>query len=252
MIALFRHAVVAVAVLGLAAAPADKITKESIVSGGQNRTYYLYVPPNAGSAPAPLIVMLHGSGRRGDVLLDAWKGLAKKEGIILVGPDASDPREWNVPQDGPEFLYDVVEAVKQARRVDPRRVYMFGHSAGAVFGLYMGLLESQYFAAVAVSAGAFRSQAEFTSVDFAKRKIPFAVFVGTNDQFFPLAAVRATRDAFVAAGLPFDLTEIKGHDHNYYGRADEINKQAWKFLASQSLSADPEFERHSFRQDGEW
>jgi poly(3-hydroxybutyrate) depolymerase len=250
MIALFRHAVVAVAVVGLAAAPADKITKESIVSGGQNRAYYLYVPPNAGSTQAPLIVMLHGSGRRGDVLVEAWKGLAKKESIILVGPDASNPRGWDVPQDGPDFLYDVVEAVKRTQHVDPRRVYIFGHSAGAVFGLEMGLIESQYFAAVAVSAGAFR-QSDFAVLDYAQRKTPFAVFVGTNDPFYPLAAVRATRDAFVAAGLPFDLTEIKGHDHNYYGRADEINKQAWKFLAGQSLPAEPEFQRYSFRQDGE-
>jgi len=248
MIAPFRHAVVAAAVVGLAAAPADKIAKESIVSGGQNRTYYLYVPPTAGSTPAPLIVMLHGSGRRGDLLVETWKGLAKKEGIILVGPDSSDPRGWDVPQDGPEFLHDVVEEVRQSQRVDPRRMYLFGHSAGAVFGLDMGLVESQYFAAVAVSAGAFRSQSDFGVINYAKRKIPFAVFVGTNDQFFPLAAARATRDAFVAAGLPFELTEIKGHDHNYYARADEINKQAWKFLAGQSLPADPEFER--FRQDG--
>jgi len=238
---------VAISLVTLSAAPADKITKESVSSDGQTRTYYLYVPPDTGPAPAPLIVMLHGSGRRGDVLLDAWKNLAKKEGIILVGPDALDAQGWNVPQDGPGFLYDVVEAVKQTHRVDPRRVYVFGHSAGAVFGLYMGLLESRYFAAVAISAGAFRSQDEFTSIDFAKRKIAFAVLVGTNDPFFPLSAARATRDAFVRAGLPFELTEIKGHDHNYYARADEINRQAWKFLAAHSLSEDPEFERHQFK-----
>ncbi len=228
------------------AAPPDKITRETVTSGGQPRTYYLYVPPTAGAAPAPLIVMLHGSGRRGNLLLEMWQGLAKKEGIILAGPDSSDPAFWRVPNDGPDLLYDVVEAVRQIHPVNTRRIYLFGHSAGAVFGLDMGLLESCYFAAVAVSAGAFRTPDDFKALDFATCKVPFAVWVGTRDQFFPIADARATRDAFVKAELEFQLTEISGHDHNYYARADFINKEAWKFLSGRARSEDPQWERRIF------
>jgi poly(3-hydroxybutyrate) depolymerase len=237
---------VAMSVVLAAAGADDKITKETIMSGGRQRTYHLYVPPGAGAEPLPLVVLLHGSGRRGDSLIDPWKSLAKREKVVLVAPDSLNSAVWMTPDDGPDFVYDVVEAVKKAQRIDPRAVYLFGHSAGAVFGLSLGLLESRYFAAVAVHAGAFRSPGEFVYVAQAKRKIPFAVWVGNEDRFFPLAAVRATRDAFAAEGLPFELTEIRNHDHNYYVRADEINKQAWAFMKAHVLGTEPEFERYQF------
>ncbi len=236
-------------VLSLAVVPSgppDRITKETVTSGGQQRPYSLYVPPTVGTTPAPLIVMLHGSGRRGNLLLEMWQGLAKKEGIILAGPDSSNMAGWQAPIDGPELLYDIVEAVRKSHPVDTRRLYLFGHSAGASFGLDMGLLESCYFAAVAVSAGAFRTPAEYGALEYATCKVPFAVWLGTRDQFYSIPDARATRDAFVKAELEFQLTEIPGHDHNYYARADSINKEAWKFLSSHARSEDPQWERRIF------
>ena len=76
-----------------AAAAKDDITKELITSGGKTRPYYLYVPPNV-KAPAPLIIMLHGSNRTGVTLVEKWKDFAKKEGIIIAGPDASNLKGW--------------------------------------------------------------------------------------------------------------------------------------------------------------
>jgi poly(3-hydroxybutyrate) depolymerase len=124
----------------------DEITKELITSGGKTRAYYLYVPSTV-KEPAPLIIMLHGSNRTGVTLVEKWKDLAKKEGIIIAGPDASNLKGWASPQDGPDFLRDLVEELKTKYPVNPRRVYLFGHSAGAVFALEISLMESQYFAA---------------------------------------------------------------------------------------------------------
>src|SRR5215216_5434519 len=132
----------------------DDIMKELITSNGKTRAYYLYVASTIKApTPAPLIVMLHGSNRTGVTLVEKWKDFARKEGIILAGP-ASDLRGWGSPQDGPDFLRDLVEELKTKYPVNPRRVYLFGHSAGAVFALEMSLMESQYFAATAIHAGA--------------------------------------------------------------------------------------------------
>ncbi len=227
--------------------PADKITKESISSEGQKRNYYLFVPSTAASssAPMPLIVLLHGSGRNGLSLVEKWKDLAAKEGMVVAGPDAQDSSQWSVPQDGPVFLYNLIEHLKAKYPINPRRVCLFGHSAGAVFSLYMSLIESEYFAAVAVHAGAFNAQGA-EPIKLAKRKILLAIWVGTDDRFFPLSAVRATRDALRAADFPVQLTEMPGHDHNYYGRAPEINRQAWEFLRKHELSEDPRYEQYRF------
>ena len=68
----------------------DEITKE-LITRGKTRAYYLDVPPTIKpDTTAPLILMLHGSGRNGITLVEKWKDYAKKEGIILAGPDASN------------------------------------------------------------------------------------------------------------------------------------------------------------------
>src|SRR5215207_8077591 len=156
------HILVALTLLltcSLSSSAKDEITKELITSNGKPQVYYLYVPSIIKApTPAPLIVMLHGSNRTGVTLVEKWKDYAKKEGIILAGPDATNLRGWNSPLDGPDFLRDLVEELKTKYPVNPRRVYLFGHSAGAIFAIQMSLLESQYFAAAAVHAGALSDE----------------------------------------------------------------------------------------------
>lgn len=233
----------------LTAAPKDTTTKETVLSGGKKRTYYLLLPETLDATkPAPLIVMLHGSGRNGRILLDHWKDLANKEGIVLAGPESENPAAWRTPQDGPELLRDVVESVKAKCSINLRRVYLFGHSGGAVFGIAMSLYESEYFAAAAVSAGALEPDRVGSFGELAQRKIPIAIFVGTRDPFFPLDLVRKTRDGLNAKGLSIQLTEIPNHDHNYYVRSGDINSSAWAFLKKAELTADPRYASYEFKR----
>jgi len=220
---------------------AAKIIKETMTSEGVTRTYYLFVPDSAKDKPSPVIILLHGSGRDGKILMDHWESLAKKDGIILAGPDATIRAGWGMREDGPLFFRHLLEALQAKHTIDPKRVYIFGHSAGAVHGLAMAILESEYFAAVAVHAGALTP--DFVPfVERAKRKIPIAIWVGTNDTFFPLKPVRATRDALNQQGFSAELTELNGHTHNYYGRSSEINKAVWAFLQSKRLEKDPRYQ----------
>ena len=226
--------------------PKDDITKELITSNGKTRAYYLYVPSTIQtSTPAPLIVMLHGSGRTGISLVEKWKDLAKKEGIIIVGPDSLDTRGWGSPQDGPQYLYELVEQLRTKYPVNPRRIYLFGHSAGASFSLHMSLLESEYFAAAAIHAGALSNEDDGL-IELAKRKTPISIQVGDSDQYFPLAAVRATKDRLNAAGFSVELIEIPNHDHWYYDMAPKINRTAWDFLKKHELAADPKYRKYNF------
>jgi poly(3-hydroxybutyrate) depolymerase len=231
-----------------ARADKDEITKELITAQGVTRAYYLYVPSTI-KAPAkvPLILTLHGSGRTGSSLVEKWKDIAKKEGIIVAGPDASDLKSWVAPQDGPDYLHRLVEELKSKYPINPRRVYLFGHSAGASFALQLSMMESEYFAATAIHAGLLRpSDAELIAL--AKRKIPISIQVGDADPIFPLAAVRATRDHLNARGFSVELTEIPGHDHWYYDMAPKINRVAWDFLKTRSLEKDPFYDQYDFSE----
>ena len=224
----------------------DDITKELITSNGKTRAYYLYVPSTV-KPSAPLIVTLHGSNRTGVTLVEKWKEYAKKEGIILAGPDATDLRGWSSPQDGPDFLRDLVEELKSKYPINPRRVYLFGHSAGASFALHMSLMESQYFAATAIHAGALNEEG-MDLIALAKRKIPISIQVGDNDEYFPLKNVRATRDALKNAEIPVELVEIKDHDHWYYDQAAKFNQTAWEFLKKYELQSDPQYQKYKWNE----
>jgi poly(3-hydroxybutyrate) depolymerase len=231
--------------LSASAAPKSDSQKLSITSEGKSRTYYLFVPAG-GTGPKPLLLLLHGSGHNGTSLIDPWKGLAEREGIILVAPDSLNSQEWSFPVDGPNFLHEVVEAVKAKYPVDGKRVYVFGHSAGAIFSLYMGIVESKYFAAVAVHAGALRDDMG-QYMEHAERKTPIAIWVGNKDPFFSLEAVHSTRDALAAHGFEPKIIEMPGHDHNYYGVSGEVNKAVWEFLRARQLEDDAEWEEYKTR-----
>jgi poly(3-hydroxybutyrate) depolymerase len=240
-----RLTLVLLVILGPSHLFAQDIQKQVTQIGGKPRAYYLFVPDKLSKdQPAPLVLLLHGSGRTGNSLVEKWKDLAKKEKIILVGPDSLNTQMWKAPVDGPGFLYDLITELQTKYPIDSRRLYVFGHSGGAGFALYMGLFESDYFAAIAIHAGALRPD-DGPIVERASRKIPFHIAVGTNDNLFPLKVVRDTRDLLVKHGFTVDLVEMKNHNHWYYDRAPEINATAWTFLKDKKLSEDPRYTRYN-------
>lgn len=232
-----------------AAPDKNEVMKETFLFEGKKRTYYLFVPtPSTDKTPMPLLVTLHGSGHNGLSLVEKWKDLAISEGLIIVGPDAQNPESWNARQDGPDFLHTLIEALKAKYPINPRRVYVFGHSGGASMALQMSLYESEYFAAAAVHAGAL-VPAAYPIIAYATRKIPLAIWVGDKDPFFPLAVVNATHDALGSAGITVQVNIIKNHDHDYYELAPKINLGVWEFLKQHELSADPSYRQYQFHSN---
>lgn len=237
-----RALIVAFAVLLVAAA---NVEKRTVISRGKNRTYALFVPDavDAGQ-PLPLVITLHGSGGNGAAMVDLWKGLAQQEKIIVAGPYSIHSMQWALPDDGPQLFYDVVEDLRRTYAIDTRRIYVFGHSAGACFALQMGLAESEYFAAAFAYAGSLTPDT-YAWTRFAARRIPFALLVGTRDRFFSVGVVRATRDVLAKEGFPVELTEVPNQTHEYYRRSGMINAAAWKFFRQQSLSVAPSYTEYT-------
>ena len=183
---------------------------------------------------------MHGSTSNGKTIVDRWTDIADAHGMIVAGPDATDNKMWVSPQDGPLFLKDVVDDVSKSHPIDGRRIYLFGHSAGANFALQMAMLESEFFAAAAIHAGAVSSD-YYAVFDAATRKIPMAIYIGTRDQFYPIDVVRGVHDALEKRGFDLLYKEMPDHDHNYKAVAGEINKEIWDFFAGHPLPADPRY-----------
>jgi poly(3-hydroxybutyrate) depolymerase len=192
---------------------------------GKWRTYYFFAPDKEG--PLPLVVLLHGSGRNGAVMADAWKGLALKEQFIIAAPDSYDSAAWQSDVDSPNFIRAMVEQVNSHHPVDDSRIYLFGHSGGAVYALALALIESEYFAATAVHAGALAPE-NYKLFARAKRRMPIAIWVGDRDSFFPVSLVKATKTEFESHAFHVELTILPNQTHSY--DAADVNGKAWEFF----------------------
>jgi poly(3-hydroxybutyrate) depolymerase len=217
---------------------AAKPSRESVEFRGRARTYSLFAPPELGAGEkVPLLLTFHGSGRDGASLVEKWAGLAKKEHILVAGLDSEDRSQWAFYLDPPELVRALVESLSSKYPVDPARVYLFGHSAGAVYALRLGLMESRAFAAVAVHAGSFRDEADFGAIQKATRKIPIFIVVGDRDPYFPPTSVDATLAALRAAGIPAESFVARNHDHDYDVTSSATNRRIWEFLAPRRLES---------------
>lgn len=205
----------------------EKVTSFTFQFADKARTVYTVIPQREG--PMPLVILLHGSGRSGAIMAPLWKDLALHEGFIIAAPNAYNPATWNSDNDTPDFFRAIVEQVKTRHAVDESRIYLFGHSAGAAYALFLTVVDSDLFAATAIHAGALQTDPKGL-LEQAERKAPIAIWVGDRDPNFPVDQVMATKKIFEANGYKVQLSVILGHDHNYYAMSDEINSKAWIFL----------------------
>jgi poly(3-hydroxybutyrate) depolymerase len=220
---------------------ANEVEKFSFDVAGQRRTYYIYSPIERAPGAVPLLLALHGSYGKASDMAQQWTGLAQAQGFIVVAPVARRASVWQIRADGPHFVRALIDEVARRHSIDMRRVYLFGHSGGGVYALTLSMLESEYFAATAVHAGAWRTPQEFIAVPYARRAIPIAIFVGDRDEYFTLQQVRKTHEALRTAGHPSNLSVIPGHTHNYARVAAEVNEAAWIWMKVYSSSPAPLF-----------
>jgi poly(3-hydroxybutyrate) depolymerase len=237
--------VIALSLASLAATAGVVIETRALTVAGKARTYFVYQPAaeEAGTL-RPLLLLLHGSQSSGRELLKEWIEIADHVGVILLAPNATTPVGWRIREDGPDYLQAVIDDFATRSTFDRRRLYLFGISGGAVHALTIGSLESGYFAAVAIWAGAWRDQRSYLALAHARRKIPIAVFIGAQDEFFPLDAVQETVAAFRKAGHPVQLTILPGQRHNYHHVASRLNPAVWEFLQASELPSEPYYQHH--------
>jgi poly(hydroxyalkanoate) depolymerase family esterase len=134
------------------------------------RAYTLYVPaghPPDTHAALPLVLMLHGCTQDPADFAAGTRmnALADRHGVLVAYP-AQAPRDngsrcWNwfrrqdQRRDGgePSILAGIVAHVAADHRVDARRVYVAGLSAGAAMAVILGRTYPDVFAAVGAHSG---------------------------------------------------------------------------------------------------
>ena len=222
---------IAILALTVSAFAREKVERRTFLYAGTPRTYFYFIP-SAAQGPLPVVVLLHGSGNNGQQMTSIWGSLAAREQFIIVAPNALNPQTWDSDADGPAFLHAVVGEIGGLHPIDARRIYLFGHSGGAVYALGLALVDSEYFAAVAGHAGAM-SPDNAGLFGYARRKVPIALWVGDQDDRVPVEAVKATRDSFASHGFDVRVTVVPFAGHTWDGpTADKVARSAWEFFRS--------------------
>jgi polyhydroxybutyrate depolymerase len=152
----------------------DDAPTEAPATIGGDRPSAVFVPADwATRTDWPLIILLHGYGASGSVQ-DVYFGLSRRvssAGFVLLTPDgtvsATGQRFWNATDfccdffntgvDDVGYLTGLIDEAVATLRVDPRRVYLVGHSNGGFMAYRMACDRADRIAGIASLAGSLPS-----------------------------------------------------------------------------------------------
>lgn len=163
----------------------------------------VFAPGSAIGKPSPLIIALHGAGGDENMWLDGYgagslKHLADKLGFLVVSP-RTEMLIGNAP------VFDaLVAAVSELYSVD--RVYLIGHSMGAMASTGLASQRPDTVAAACLIAGTGRFPT-------GKKLPPTLVISGDLDPLMRAAQVAASVAAAKKAGQPVELRMLKDRGH---------------------------------------
>jgi poly(hydroxyalkanoate) depolymerase family esterase len=142
----------------------------SFSNGAGRRNYKLYVPasyePANGNA-VPMVVMLHGCKQSPDDFATGTRmnALAEEHGFLVVYPgqanNANGSNCWNwfrgedQRRDAgePSLIAGITREVASEYKVDQRRIFVAGLSAGAAMAVILGVTYPELYAAVGAHSG---------------------------------------------------------------------------------------------------
>jgi poly(3-hydroxybutyrate) depolymerase len=219
---------------GKVSAPNAGLQERQLQFQGENYSFWIFAPSSYdGAQELPSVMLVHGAGGNGLDFLNIWRGFAEKNGIILVAPTVpyGIPFELNVV---PQLYPKLMDSVRSEWSIDPRRIYLFGFSAGGYTVFDAGLPDSSYFAAGGVFAAVITPEFDFL-IQPATRKIPIALYIGENDSVFSLSEAQRTVDLLRANGFSVRYSVFPNLGHDYGAVADQVNADVWQFFAQASL-----------------
>ena len=127
-------------------------------AGGRKGRYYL--PKNYRLKSLPLMFILHGSSINGRKMVNLFRAEARKNDFIIVAPDSSDIRGWEIstdlndPSADQVHIYSVLNEVSNLPgvNIDKTKVLIVGVSAGGALSALQGS-NDEFFTAFAVLHG---------------------------------------------------------------------------------------------------
>jgi dipeptidyl aminopeptidase/acylaminoacyl peptidase len=164
------------------------------------------------------------------MLYQGLMDLAEARGYIVVAPTGHNLRAWYGP--GGELseldMLNVVAAVREQYTVDPKRMYLMGHSMGGGATWHFGMKYPDLWAALAPVAPAIGSRPDDLS---AIASMPVIVVQGDADRSVTVEATRRWVAKMNELGMTYEYVEIPGGDHtSIISRSPENMRRIFDFF----------------------
>ena len=211
--------------------------------------YRVYVPKGyAASKPTPLVIALHGLGANEDSFFDSYSQLppqlAEQHGFLMAAPlgyrpdgfygspimgaaDAASRRRIDYSE---KDVLEVLRLMKSMYNVDESRIYLMGHSMGAIGTWALGAKYPNLWAALVPFSGVGSP----ATADQMKH-IPQFVVHGDADNTVNVSGSRNMVAALKKAGADVTYIEVAGGSHT--DMVVPNLPQAFEFLSRQKKAA---------------
>ncbi len=211
--------------------------------------YRVYVPKGYVAArPTALVIALHGLGGNEDSFFDAYSQLppqlAEQHGMLMAAPlgyrpdgfygstimGANDAASRRRVEYSEKDVLEVLRLMKAAYNVDESRVYLMGHSMGAIGTWALGAKYPQFWAALVPFSGV-GSPASAEQM----KGIPQFVVHGDADNTVNVSGSRSMVAALKKAGADVTYIEVVGGSHT--DMVVPNLPQAFEFMSLQKKGA---------------
>jgi poly(3-hydroxybutyrate) depolymerase len=195
----------------------------AIPAGAMYIPAWVYAPPSVKDGkPMPVVIALHGAVADESIFMQGYgsgeiKRLANERGFIVVAPSTY----WVMPN--PSSLEGITAAIGADYPIDRSRIYVIGHSLGAMAAASMAARHPKELAGAALIAG--------RKIDKTEPTCPVLVLAAELDPLVPVEELRKSSEAAAAAGLPVEFRQIK--DAGHVLACDEALEEAIAWLLEQ-------------------
>lgn len=230
---------------GFAADPRAQVRSYHFADAHQDMPYCVFASTKVSKdKPAPLVVALHGMGAQPTIMCNSTTvDLAEAGGYVVVAPMGYSTTGWYgspvISMGGPrgpgggapaaagptneqiekwseQDVMNVLEMVRKEYNIDPKRIYLTGHSMGGAGALFLGAKHSDLWAAVAPVAPASFMMNDNRATILGRMKdagIPVLLLTGDADEVVPPANTRLWAETLKEINAPHEYIEQPGVTH---------------------------------------
>lgn len=213
--------------------PNEKIDSFDIQD--KKRTYIVHYPKNWNGSPIPLLVALHGRFGSGSSMIKQTKLdiLSDSKGFVVVFPDGYK-RSWadgrgNTPADEDKindivFIESIVKRMIAEGSVDPKKVFLVGHSNGGFMAQRLAVEKPNLWKGVVSVAAQISVYTLKRKIVLKTNPVSVGIIAGTEDPLVPYSG------GYVRDGgeiLSVDDSILRWKEWNQC--SDSVNKKSETF-----------------------